>query len=68
MAQKLKNGDGTSVSVVLSKVVALIKLANSSTYGLKSRQFTAPKIWNSIPNSNRAIRSFNAFRNTVENW
>ena len=43
MAEKLKNGDG-NVSVVLSKVVALIKLANSTTYGLKSWRFTAPKI------------------------
>lgn len=43
MAQKLKNGDG-NVSVVFSKVVALIKLANSTTYGLKSWRFTAPKL------------------------
>ena len=26
-------------------------MANSSTYGLKSWRFTAPKLWNSIPDS-----------------
>ena len=39
--------------------------ANSSTYGLKSWQFTAPKLWNSIPDSYRTVRSFKAFRTSI---
>ena len=39
--------------------------ADTTTYGLKSSRFTAPKLWNSIPDSFRTIRSFKVFKNTI---
>ena len=39
--------------------------ANATTYGLKSWRFMAPKLWNSIPDSYRTIRSFKVFKNTI---
>ena len=41
------------------------KMVDSLTYGLKSWRFTAPKLWNSMPNSYRTIRFFTAFRNSI---
>ena len=39
--------------------------ANTTTYGLKSWRFTAPKLWNLIPDSYRTIRFFKVFKNTI---
>ena len=39
--------------------------ANTATYGLKSLRFMAPKLWNSIPDSSRTIRSFKVFKNKI---
>ena len=39
--------------------------ANTTTYGLKLWRFTAPKLWNSIPDSFRTIRSSKVFKNTI---
>ena len=38
---------------------------NTTTYGLKSWRFTAPKLWNSIPDSFRTIWSFKVSKNTI---
>ena len=39
--------------------------ANTTTYGLKSWRFMAPKLWNSIPDSFRTIRCFKVFKNGI---
>ena len=39
--------------------------ATTTTYGLKSWRFTAPKLWNSIPDFFRTIRSFKVVKNTI---
>ena len=39
--------------------------ANATTYGLKSWRFMAPKLWISIPDSFRTIRSFKFFKNKI---
>ena len=38
--------------------------ANTTTYGLKSWRFMAPKLWNSKPDSFRTIRPFKVFKKT----
>ena len=42
-----------------------LPMANTTTYGLKSWRFMAPKLWNSIPDSFRTIRSFKVFKNKI---
>ena len=37
---------------------------NTTTYGLKSLRVTSAKLWNSLPDSFRTIRSFKFFKNT----
>ena len=39
--------------------------ANTTTYGLGSWRFTAPKLWNLIPDSYRAVQSFKVVKNTI---
>lgn len=39
---------------------------NTSTYGLKSWCYLAPKLWNLLPDSHRTIRTFKAFKNSIE--
>ena len=39
--------------------------ANATSYGLKSWRFTAPELWNSIPDSFITIRSFKGFKSTI---
>ena len=39
--------------------------ASTTTYGLKSWRFTAPKLWNSLPDSSRTVRTFKAFKNSI---
>ena len=39
--------------------------ANTTTYGLKSWRFTALKLWNSIPDFFRTIRSFKVVKNII---
>ena len=38
---------------------------NTTSYGLKSWRFTAPELWNSIPDSFITIRSFMGFKSTI---
>ena len=40
--------------------------ADTTSYGLKSWRFTAPELWNSIPDSFITIRSFKGFKSTVK--
>lgn len=40
--------------------------ANTTTYGLKSWRFTAPKLWNSLPDSSRTVRTFKASKNSIK--
>ena len=42
-----------------------LQKVNTTTYGLKSWRFVAPKLCNSIPDSFRTIRSFKVFKNTI---
>jgi len=39
--------------------------ASTTTYGLKSSRFLAPKILNSLPGSYRTVRTFKAFKNSI---
>ena len=40
--------------------------ASITTYGLKSWRFMAPKLWNSLPDSSRTVRTFKAFKNSIK--
>ena len=40
--------------------------ASTTTYGLKSWRFMAPKLWNSLPDSSRTVRTFKAFKNSIK--
>ena len=40
--------------------------ANTSTYGLKSWRYLAPKLWNFIPDTHRTIRTFQVFKNSIK--
>ena len=39
--------------------------ASTTTYGLKSWRFTAPKLWNSLPDSSRTVTTYKAFKNSI---
>ena len=40
--------------------------ASTTTYALKSwRSVTAPKLWNSLPDSSRTVQIFKAFKNSI---
>ena len=39
--------------------------ASTTTYGLKSWRLMAPKLWNSLPDSSRTVRTFKAFKNSI---
>lgn len=39
--------------------------ASTTTYGLKAWRFMAPKLWNSLPDSSRTVRTFKAFKNSI---
>ena len=39
--------------------------ASTKTYGLKSWRFTAPKLWNSLPDSSRTVTTYKAFKNSI---
>ena len=39
--------------------------ASTTTYGLKSWRFTAPKLWNSLPDSSRTVQTYKAFKNSI---
>ena len=40
--------------------------ASTTTYGLKSWRFMAPKLWNSLPDSSRTVRTVKAFKNSIK--
>ena len=39
--------------------------ASTTTYGLNSWTFTAPKLWNSLPDSSRTVQTYKAFKNSI---
>ena len=39
---------------------------NTTTYGLKSGNYVAPKLWNLLPESDRTIKTFTAFKNSIK--
>ena len=39
--------------------------ASTTTYGLESWRFTAPKLWNSLPDSSRTVQTYKAFKNSI---
>ena len=39
---------------------------NTTSYGLKSWRYLAPKLWNLQTESDRTIKTFTAFKNSVK--
>ena len=39
---------------------------NTTTYGLKSWRYLVPKLWNLLPESDRTIKTFTAFKNSIK--
>ena len=40
----------------------------STTYGLDSVSYLAPKIWNLVPNEIKRCKTLNSFRHSIKNW
>ena len=38
---------------------------STTTYGLNSWRFAAPKLWNSLPDSSRTVQTYKAFKNSI---
>ena len=45
-------------------IVGLPKV-KSTTYGLRSWRYTASKMWNSIPDETRKIKTYTVFKNNI---
>ena len=41
---------------------------NSVTYGLRSLNYLGPRLWNSLPNSIKAIDDYNMFKRIISTW
>jgi len=39
---------------------------NTTTYGMKSWRYQAPKLWNLLPESDRTIQTFTAFKKSIK--
>lgn len=51
---------------VVSTLRAKLPKANTITYVLKSWCYLAPKLWNLLPNTHRAIRTFKTLQNNIK--
>ena len=40
----------------------------TTTYGLDSVSYLAPKIWNLVPNEIKRCKTLNSFRHSIKNW
>ena len=45
-----------------------IPRVRTTRYGLQSFRYTAPKIWNSLPNEVRSYTSLNQFKSFINTW
>ena len=47
---------------------ATVPSVRTTRYGLQSFRYSAPKIWNSLPNETRHLTSLNQFKSFINTW